>query len=62
MTGTVYIPSIVLKCPPGLIGAESHTIDSPGVTDTVSSLIVAKNILSAANSKGNIRISKSDVE
>ena len=43
----MYIPSTVLKWPPGLIGAESQTIGSSGVTDTETSLIVAKNILSA---------------
>ena len=47
----MYIPSIVLKCPPGLMGAESQTIGSPDDTDTVSALIVAKNILSAKKSK-----------
>ena len=43
----LHSPNIVLKCPPGLIGAESQIIGSPSDIDTDWALMVAKNVLSA---------------
>ena len=38
---------MVLKCPPGLIGAESQMIGSSSDIEMVSALIVARNMVSA---------------
>ena len=51
MTGAVYIPSVVLKRPPGLMRAESQMIGSPSGIGTLNWLMVAKNKVSTACNK-----------